>query len=89
MVTLSLSCLILSVSPEEGHQDDSKGRQEEKEEEDVLDRKKCQAALASLRHAKWFQVSTAGLMTQSLSLSLHSASRNIQPCLQTLHLDIL
>uniref|UniRef100_A0A3P8R7P0 Uncharacterized protein n=1 Tax=Astatotilapia calliptera TaxID=8154 RepID=A0A3P8R7P0_ASTCA len=29
------------------------------EEEDVLDRQKCQAALASLRHAKWFQVSTA------------------------------
>uniref|UniRef100_A0A3Q1I997 Spermatid perinuclear RNA-binding protein n=1 Tax=Anabas testudineus TaxID=64144 RepID=A0A3Q1I997_ANATE len=33
--------------------------QEDKDEEDVLDRQKCQAALASLRHAKWFQVSTA------------------------------
>uniref|UniRef100_A0A3Q2CV76 Spermatid perinuclear RNA-binding protein-like n=1 Tax=Cyprinodon variegatus TaxID=28743 RepID=A0A3Q2CV76_CYPVA len=32
---------------------------EEKEEEDVLDALKCQAALAALRHAKWFQVSSA------------------------------
>uniref|UniRef100_A0A665TUQ8 Spermatid perinuclear RNA-binding protein-like n=1 Tax=Echeneis naucrates TaxID=173247 RepID=A0A665TUQ8_ECHNA len=30
----------------------------EDEEEGVLDRLKCQAALASLRHAKWFQVMT-------------------------------
>lgn len=61
MLTLSLSCLILSLSPEEGEQDADKRRPEEEEEEDVLDRQKCQAALASLRHAKWFQVSTAGL----------------------------
>uniref|UniRef100_A0A3B4Z8I7 Spermatid perinuclear RNA-binding protein-like n=1 Tax=Stegastes partitus TaxID=144197 RepID=A0A3B4Z8I7_9TELE len=33
--------------------------EEEDEDEDVLDRQRCQAALASLRHAKWFQVSTA------------------------------
>lgn len=67
VVTLSLSCLILSVSPDEGHQDDNKERQEDEEkEEDVLDRQKCQAALASLRHAKWFQVSTAGPMPQAL-----------------------
>lgn len=68
MVTLSLSSLSLSLSPEEGDQDDSKQRQEKEEkveDEDVLDRQKCQAALASLRHAKWFQVRTAGLMTQS------------------------
>lgn len=66
MVTLSLSCLILSLSSEEGDLDDNKEKQEDKEEEeDVLDRQKCQAALASLRHAKWFQVSTAGLITQS------------------------
>uniref|UniRef100_A0A3P8U200 Uncharacterized protein n=1 Tax=Amphiprion percula TaxID=161767 RepID=A0A3P8U200_AMPPE len=32
----------------------------EEEDEDVLDRQRCRAALASLRHAKWFQVSTAG-----------------------------
>lgn len=43
---------------------------EEKEEEDALDRQKCQAALAALRHVKWFQVSTAGLLTNSLTVSL-------------------
>lgn len=72
MVTLSLSCLILSLSPEEGDQADSKEKekkQEEEEEDDcALDRQKCRAALALLRHAKWFQVRTAGLMTQSLSV---------------------
>uniref|UniRef100_A0A3Q2Q1M4 Spermatid perinuclear RNA-binding protein-like n=1 Tax=Fundulus heteroclitus TaxID=8078 RepID=A0A3Q2Q1M4_FUNHE len=31
----------------------------EEEEEGILDRLKCQAALAALRHAKWFQVRTA------------------------------
>ncbi|CAK6983722.1 spermatid perinuclear RNA-binding protein-like isoform X1, partial [Scomber scombrus] len=43
---------------EEGEQEDVKqeeNKEEEEEEEDVLDRKKCQVALASLRRAKWFQ----------------------------------
>uniref|UniRef100_A0A3B4ZAJ0 Spermatid perinuclear RNA-binding protein-like n=1 Tax=Seriola lalandi dorsalis TaxID=1841481 RepID=A0A3B4ZAJ0_SERLL len=40
-------------------QEDKETQEEEEEEDDVLDRHKCQAALASLRHAKWFQVSTA------------------------------
>lgn len=75
-VTLSLSCLILSLSPEEGDQDkkeeEKKGEEEDEEEEGALDRQKCQAALASLRHAKWFQVRTAGLTTQSLSQVFHS-----------------
>uniref|UniRef100_M4AR17 Spermatid perinuclear RNA-binding protein-like n=1 Tax=Xiphophorus maculatus TaxID=8083 RepID=M4AR17_XIPMA len=35
-------------------------REEEEDDEDVLDRLKCQAALVALRHAKWFQVSSAG-----------------------------
>uniref|UniRef100_A0A3P9PB41 Spermatid perinuclear RNA-binding protein-like n=1 Tax=Poecilia reticulata TaxID=8081 RepID=A0A3P9PB41_POERE len=34
-------------------------REEEDDDEDVLDRLKCQAALTALRHAKWFQVSSA------------------------------
>ncbi len=66
MVMLGLSCLILYLSLEEDIQDDDKERQQQEEERDVLDRQKCQAALASLRHAKWFQVRTAGLLTQSL-----------------------
>lgn len=63
MVTLSLSCLILSFSPEEG--DDKDRQEEEEEEEGVLDRQKCRAALALLRHAKWFQVNTALPLTKS------------------------
>ncbi|TDH13229.1 hypothetical protein EPR50_G00055260 [Perca flavescens] len=52
-----------TTDEDEGHQDDNKERQEdeEKEEEDVLDRQKCQAALASLRHAKWFQARVTDL----------------------------
>lgn len=69
MVTLSLSCLILSLSPEEGDQAGNKEKEEEEEEDCALDRQKCQAALALLRHVKWFQVRTAGLMTQSLSVA--------------------
>uniref|UniRef100_A0A8C2Z2R5 Spermatid perinuclear RNA-binding protein n=1 Tax=Cyclopterus lumpus TaxID=8103 RepID=A0A8C2Z2R5_CYCLU len=38
----------------------------EQEEEDVLDRKQCRAALAALRHAKWFQVRTAGARVTDL-----------------------
>ncbi|XP_032371472.1 spermatid perinuclear RNA-binding protein isoform X1 [Etheostoma spectabile] len=54
-------CTTEEVSPDEGgHQDDNKERQED-EEEDVLDRQKCQAALASLRHAKWFQARVTDL----------------------------
>lgn len=69
---LSLSCLILSLSPEEGDQDKKEEEKKGEEEEGALDRQKCQAALASLRHAKWFQVRTAGLTTQSLSQVFHS-----------------
>lgn len=68
MVALSLSCLILSPSPEEGSQAENKEAEEkeEPEEEDdgALDRQKCRAALASLRHAKWFQVREACPMSQ-------------------------
>lgn len=68
------------VSPEDGQRDDRKERQEdeekeEKEEEkDVLDRQKCRAALASLRHAKWFQVSSPH-STPSLSIIVGSSCR--------------
>ncbi|XP_042344546.1 spermatid perinuclear RNA-binding protein-like [Plectropomus leopardus] len=52
-----------TTEEEEGHRDDSEDRQQEEkqEAEDVLDRKKCQAALASLRHAKWFQARVTDL----------------------------
>ena len=41
---------------------------------DVLDRQKCLAALASLRHAKWFQVCIL-----FFSLSLSSKCVNLKP----------
>uniref|UniRef100_A0A8C4F123 Spermatid perinuclear RNA-binding protein n=1 Tax=Dicentrarchus labrax TaxID=13489 RepID=A0A8C4F123_DICLA len=47
---LTLKITLSSLAMREEHK--------EEEEEDVLDRQKCQAALASLRHAKWFQVRT-------------------------------
>lgn len=69
-VVLSLSCLILSLSPEEGDQDIKE--KEEEEEDGGLDRQKCQAALTSLRHAKWFQVGKVELMTKSFRLEIYS-----------------
>lgn len=53
---LILSFLILSISLEEGDQDNRKEGEQEEEEDGALDRQECRAALASLRHAKWFQV---------------------------------
>ncbi|XP_023250763.1 spermatid perinuclear RNA-binding protein-like isoform X1 [Seriola lalandi dorsalis] len=46
---------------DEETQEDKETQEEEEEEDDVLDRHKCQAALASLRHAKWFQARVTDL----------------------------
>ena len=56
-----MSCVLtLFPSPGEASEQglDRQGTEgeEEEEEEGVLDRHRCRAALASLRHAKWFQV---------------------------------
>ncbi|XP_074495603.1 spermatid perinuclear RNA-binding protein-like isoform X2 [Sebastes fasciatus] len=59
-----------TTQQEDGHPDDSKEQQQQEEEEeekedeeqeDVLDRQKCRAALAALRHAKWFQARVTDL----------------------------
>uniref|UniRef100_A0A8C9Z6A6 Spermatid perinuclear RNA-binding protein-like n=1 Tax=Sander lucioperca TaxID=283035 RepID=A0A8C9Z6A6_SANLU len=50
---LTLKITLSSLTMREEH--------DEEKEEDVLDRQKCQAALASLRHAKWFQVRVTDL----------------------------
>lgn len=55
-VRLILSFPILSISLEEGDQDNRKEGEQQEEEDGALDRQECRAALASLRHAKWFQV---------------------------------
>lgn len=61
MLVLSLLCLTLFLSPEEATPKDEEAtpKDEEEDDKDFLDRQKCQAALASLRRAKWFQVSAA------------------------------
>uniref|UniRef100_A0A671X6Z4 Spermatid perinuclear RNA-binding protein-like n=1 Tax=Sparus aurata TaxID=8175 RepID=A0A671X6Z4_SPAAU len=52
-LTLKITLSSLAMREEERQE-----KEEKEEDEDVLDRQKCQAALASLRHAKWFQVRT-------------------------------
>ncbi|XP_013870077.1 spermatid perinuclear RNA-binding protein isoform X1 [Austrofundulus limnaeus] len=67
---ITLSSLAMRDEHDTGEEEDtqaaeeeSEGKQEEeaKEEEDVLDGQKCQAALAALRHAKWFQARVTDL----------------------------
>ncbi|XP_054867335.1 spermatid perinuclear RNA-binding protein-like isoform X1 [Amphiprion ocellaris] len=68
---ITLSSLTMRDDPstteeeEEGDRDggDKRRRREEDEDEDedVLDRQRCLAALASLRHAKWFQARVTDL----------------------------
>ncbi|XP_029295223.1 spermatid perinuclear RNA-binding protein-like isoform X2 [Cottoperca gobio] len=49
------------VKEDEVKEDEVKENEVKENEEDVLDRQKCQAALASLRHAKWFQARVTDL----------------------------
>ncbi|XP_035513821.1 spermatid perinuclear RNA-binding protein-like [Morone saxatilis] len=75
-----------TTEEEEGEQDDNKERQEkeEEEEEDVLDRQKCQAALASLRHAKWFQARVTDLKSCVIVLRIFRDMCNRLPGWQPL-----
>ncbi|CAJ1069740.1 spermatid perinuclear RNA-binding protein-like isoform X3 [Xyrichtys novacula] len=64
---LSLKITLSSLTMREEHstpEEDRKEKQrveEEDDEEGILDREKCRAALASLRHAKWFQARVTDL----------------------------
>ncbi|XP_005947707.1 spermatid perinuclear RNA-binding protein isoform X2 [Haplochromis burtoni] len=75
-----------ATEEEEGEQDADKRRQEEEEEEeeDVLDRQKCQAALASLRHAKWFQARVTDLKSCVIVLRILRDMCNRLPVWQPL-----
>ncbi|XP_054459859.1 interleukin enhancer-binding factor 3a isoform X2 [Anoplopoma fimbria] len=63
---------------EEEKEEEEKEKEEEKEEEartvndppDVLDRQKCLTALASLRHAKWFQAKVNNLSSAVLVIRI-------------------
>ncbi|XP_038559784.1 spermatid perinuclear RNA-binding protein-like isoform X1 [Micropterus salmoides] len=76
-----------TIEEEEGDQDANKERQEDEvkqEEEDVLDREKCQAALASLRHAKWFQARVTDLKSCVIVLRIFRDMCNRLPVWQPL-----
>ncbi|XP_029016835.1 spermatid perinuclear RNA-binding protein-like isoform X2 [Betta splendens] len=60
-VTLSSLAMREELCATGEEEDDGRAEEEEEEEEDVLDRQRCQAALASLRHAKWFQARVTDL----------------------------
>ncbi|KAF3851507.1 hypothetical protein F7725_013279 [Dissostichus mawsoni] len=77
-ITLSSLTMREEHSPteeEKGHQDDrkqedKKQKEDEEEEEEVLDRQKCRAALASLRHTKWFQARVTDLKSGVIVLRI-------------------
>ncbi|KAG8011750.1 Spermatid perinuclear RNA-binding protein [Nibea albiflora] len=79
-----------TTEEEEGDRDDNKERQEDEEkeeatdEEDVLDRQKCQAALAALRHAKWFQARVTDLKSCVIVLRIFRDMCNRLPGWQPL-----
>ncbi|XP_068616723.1 spermatid perinuclear RNA-binding protein-like [Brachionichthys hirsutus] len=73
-----------TAEEEEGEQDENKERQEDDDddEKDVLDRQKCQAALASLRHAKWFQARVTELKSCVIVLRIFRDMCNRLPAWQ-------
>ncbi|XP_070820495.1 spermatid perinuclear RNA-binding protein-like isoform X1 [Chaetodon trifascialis] len=73
-----------TTEEEEDDQEDKKEKQEDKEEEDVLDRQKCQAALASLRHSKWFQARVTDLKSCVIVLRIFRDMCNRLPGWQPL-----
>ncbi|XP_076586861.1 spermatid perinuclear RNA-binding protein-like isoform X2 [Chaetodon auriga] len=74
-----------ATEEEEDDQEDKKEKQEGKEEEeDVLDRQKCQAALASLRHSKWFQARVTDLKSCVIVLRIFRDMCNRLPGWQPL-----
>ncbi|XP_026200145.1 spermatid perinuclear RNA-binding protein-like isoform X2 [Anabas testudineus] len=89
ILKITLSSLAMreehnTTDEEEGELDDNKERQEDKDEEDVLDRQKCQAALASLRHAKWFQARVTDLKSCVIVLRILRDMCNRLPVWQPL-----
>ncbi|KAM4616261.1 spermatid perinuclear RNA-binding protein-like isoform 2-T2 [Polymixia lowei] len=91
---ITLSSLAMREEPsateqEEGVQEEDREEEREEveleeEEEDVLDRKRCQAALASLRHAKWFQARVTDLKSCVIIMRILRDMCNIVPVWQPL-----
>ncbi|KAM7415576.1 hypothetical protein PAMA_017881 [Pampus argenteus] len=86
-ITLSSLAMREEHSTTEEEEDDKErqeDKQEEEEEEDVLDKQKCQAALASLRHAKWFQARVTDLKSCVVVLRILREMCNRLPVWQPL-----
>ncbi|XP_041854836.1 spermatid perinuclear RNA-binding protein-like isoform X2 [Melanotaenia boesemani] len=85
---LSLKITISSLTMREEHSTTEGGEEDschgDEEEEDVLDRHKCRAGLASLRHAKWFQARVADLKSCIVVLRILRDLCNHQPAWQPL-----
>ncbi|GAA6223750.1 spermatid perinuclear RNA-binding protein-like isoform X1 [Lates japonicus] len=77
-----------TTEEEEGDQDVHTEKQrddkEEEKEKDVLDRHRCRAALASLRHAKWFQARVTDLKSCVIILRILRDMCNRLPVWQPL-----
>ncbi|XP_069379049.1 spermatid perinuclear RNA-binding protein-like isoform X2 [Paralichthys olivaceus] len=92
MLKITLSSLTMrgerhsGTDEEKGDQDVHKDdEEEEKEDEDnVLDRHKCRAALALLRHAKWFQARVTDLKSCVIILRILRDMCNTLPVWQPL-----
>ncbi|XP_034452370.1 spermatid perinuclear RNA-binding protein-like isoform X2 [Hippoglossus hippoglossus] len=72
-----------STDEEKGDRDVHKDEEEE-DEDDVLDRHKCRAALALLRHAKWFQARVTDLKSCVIILRILRDMCNTLPAWQPL-----
>ncbi|CAG5919336.1 unnamed protein product [Menidia menidia] len=60
-LTLKITLSSLAMREEPSTTEERGGLGREQEEEEALDGRKCSAALAALRHAKWFQARVADL----------------------------
>ncbi|XP_036000198.1 spermatid perinuclear RNA-binding protein isoform X3 [Fundulus heteroclitus] len=90
-LTLKITLSSLAMTEEHGtteeeeeeeddqKEDEQRREEEEEEEEGILDRLKCQAALAALRHAKWFRARVTDLKSCLVVLRVLRDVCNRQP----------
>ncbi|KAM4576588.1 spermatid perinuclear RNA-binding protein-like isoform 2-T3 [Odontesthes bonariensis] len=89
-LTLKITLSSLAMREERSATEEEKGGDEERQEDEdggeegVLDRQKCQAALAALRHAKWFQARVADLKSCVIVLRILRDACNRLPVWQPL-----
>ncbi|XP_060927771.1 spermatid perinuclear RNA-binding protein-like [Limanda limanda] len=82
---ISLSSLAMRDKRHKKGDQDVHNDEEEADEDDVLDRHRCRAALALLRHAKWFQARVTDLKSCVLVLRILRDMCNTLPAWQPLN----